>query len=84
MVRPAGQRSNSAGSQAIGVTVAYWIPNPAAGVRLPHSLQGDDLPSKEGGMPFKSEKQRRYMWANHPKIARKWANEAKRKRRKKK
>jgi hypothetical protein len=23
-------------------------------------------------MPFKSEKQRRYLWAKHPKIARKW------------
>lgn len=25
-------------------------------------------------MPFKSEKQRRYMWANHPKIAKAWAH----------
>lgn len=25
-------------------------------------------------MPFKSEKQRRFMWANHPDIARKWAH----------
>lgn len=24
-------------------------------------------------MPFKSEKQRRYLWANEPEIARKWA-----------
>jgi len=24
-------------------------------------------------MPFKSEAQRRYMWANHPDIARRWA-----------
>lgn len=24
-------------------------------------------------MPFKSEKQRRYMWAKHPEIARRWA-----------
>jgi hypothetical protein len=23
-------------------------------------------------MPFKSEKQRRYLWAKHPKIARRW------------
>ena len=23
-------------------------------------------------MPFKSEKQRKYMWANEPKIAKKW------------
>jgi hypothetical protein len=30
-------------------------------------------------MPFKSERQRRFMWAKHPKIARRWANEAKRK-----
>jgi len=28
-------------------------------------------------VPFKSEKQRRFMWANHPKIARRWANEQK-------
>lgn len=26
-------------------------------------------------MPFKSEKQRKFMWAKHPKIARKWARE---------
>jgi hypothetical protein len=25
-------------------------------------------------MPFKSEKQRRYMWAKHPKIAKRWAH----------
>lgn len=24
-------------------------------------------------MPFQSEKQRRYMWANHPAVARRWA-----------
>lgn len=29
-------------------------------------------------MPFKSEKQRRYMWATHPELARKWEEEAKR------
>lgn len=23
-------------------------------------------------MPFKSERQRRYMWVKHPKIAKKW------------
>lgn len=28
-------------------------------------------------MPFKSEKQRRYLWANEPKVAKKWADEAK-------
>ncbi len=28
-------------------------------------------------MPFKSEKQRRYMWMEHPKIAQKWADEEK-------
>ena len=28
-------------------------------------------------MPFKSEKQRRYMWANHPEIAQRWADEEK-------
>jgi hypothetical protein len=25
-------------------------------------------------MPFKSERQRRYMWANHPNIAKAWAH----------
>lgn len=25
-------------------------------------------------MPFRSEKQRRYMWANHPEIARRWTD----------
>lgn len=25
-------------------------------------------------MPFKSEKQRRFMWAKHPEIAEKWAH----------
>lgn len=29
-------------------------------------------------MPFKSEKQRKWMWANKPKMARKWAREEKR------
>lgn len=29
-------------------------------------------------MPFKSEKQRRYMHANHPEIAERWEAEAKR------
>lgn len=24
-------------------------------------------------MPYKSDKQRRYMWSQHPKIAKKWA-----------
>jgi hypothetical protein len=26
-------------------------------------------------MPFKSESQRRFLWANHPDIAKKWAHE---------
>lgn len=26
-------------------------------------------------MPFKSPKQRRYMWAKHPEIARRWERE---------
>ena len=26
-------------------------------------------------MPFKSEKQRRYLWANKPEVARDWVNE---------
>ena len=25
-------------------------------------------------MPFKSEKQRKYLWKNHPKIARDWTD----------
>ena len=25
-------------------------------------------------MPFKSERQRRYLWAKHPEIARKWTS----------
>ena len=33
-------------------------------------------------MPFKSEKQRRYLWANEPKVARKFADEAKKKKKK--
>lgn len=28
-------------------------------------------------MPFKSEKQRRFMWAEHPDIAKRWADESK-------
>jgi hypothetical protein len=31
-------------------------------------------------MPFKSAKQRRWMFANKPAMARRWANESKRKR----
>lgn len=30
-------------------------------------------------MPFESDKQRRYMHAKHPKVAKKWEAEAKRK-----
>ena len=26
-------------------------------------------------MPFRSEKQRRYLWKNHPKIAKEWTEE---------
>jgi len=26
-------------------------------------------------MPFKSEEQRRYLWKNHPKIAKEWTEE---------
>jgi hypothetical protein len=28
-------------------------------------------------MPFKSEKQRRFLWMHHPDIARRWAHEEK-------
>jgi hypothetical protein len=35
-------------------------------------------------MPFKSERQRRFMWANLPDIARKWAHGKHSKRKKKK
>lgn len=28
-------------------------------------------------MPFRSEKQRRFMWSKHPEIAKRWASEAK-------
>ena len=30
-------------------------------------------------MPFQSESQRRFMWAKHPTIAKKWSHEGKRK-----
>jgi hypothetical protein len=29
---------------------------------------------KKKTMPFKSEKQRRYLWKNHPEIAQRWEN----------
>lgn len=35
-------------------------------------------------MPFKSEKQRRWMWANKPELARKWTKKEKQKKKKKK
>jgi hypothetical protein len=28
-------------------------------------------------MPFKSEKQRRFLWANEPKVAKKWSKKSK-------
>jgi len=34
-------------------------------------------------MPFVSEKQRKFMWSQHPKIAKRWAEEMKPKRRRK-
>jgi len=36
-----------------------------------------NVQEKEVAMPFKSEKQRRYMWMKHPKIAKRWAEEEK-------
>jgi hypothetical protein len=33
-------------------------------------------------VPFKSAKQERYLWANHPELARKWKAEAGKKRKK--
>ena len=30
-------------------------------------------------MPFKSEKQRKFMWSQHPEIAQRWADEEKKK-----
>jgi len=35
-------------------------------------------------MPFKSEKQRKFMWSQHPDIAKRWAKEADRQKTKKK
>lgn len=34
-------------------------------------------------MPFKSENQRKFLWKNHPDIARRWANESMSKKKKK-
>jgi len=31
-------------------------------------------------MPFKSEKQRKFLWARHPEIAKRWSAEAKKRR----
>lgn len=30
------------------------------------------LPKPNPNMPFESEKQRKYLWAKHPEIAKKW------------
>lgn len=35
-------------------------------------------------MPFESEKQRRYLWANEPKVARKFADEEKKRKKRRK
>jgi hypothetical protein len=35
-------------------------------------------------MPFKSERQRRWMWANNPEMAERWAREEKKKARRRK
>lgn len=35
-------------------------------------------------MPFKSEKQRRYLWAKEPKVARKFADEEKKREKRRK
>ena len=37
-----------------------------------YKINVDKEPSKEKIMPFKSEKQRRFLWANEPEIAKKW------------
>jgi hypothetical protein len=33
------------------------------------------LGHQEVAMPFRSEAQRRFMWANHPRIAKRWSKE---------
>ena len=35
-------------------------------------LKDYNIPKGGNVMPFKSEKQRRYLWKNEPKIAREW------------
>lgn len=44
---------------------------PAGSSGSPSAPEGDSV-------PFKSEKQRRFLYAKHPKIAKRWAKEGKR------
>lgn len=46
--------------------VSRCVWDAAAGVRFP-------LPARVNVMPFRSKKQRAYMYAKHPGIARRWA-----------
>jgi hypothetical protein len=46
-------------------------------------MLGSTFNEEKAMSPFRSEKQRRFMWKFHPKIARRWAEKAKRKRSKK-
>jgi hypothetical protein len=49
----------------------------------PTNGRGGILSGEVRAMPFKSARQRRYMFAKHPRIARRWARHTKRQRRKK-
>ena len=60
---------------ANGHILDYEIP-----VSKPVEIFTNRFPVYTGGnVPFKSEKQRRFMHAKHPKIAKKWEDEGKRK-----
>jgi hypothetical protein len=49
----------------------YW--KALAGVE--HDMRLNAEKAGRSAVPFKSEKQRRWLWANRPDLARKWTNE---------
>lgn len=67
MMGKAGVHFSPGTPYVISSMVERWSPKPLTWVRFLHGVP------REVTMPFRSKKQRAYMYANHPGIARRWA-----------
>lgn len=62
------------GGIAGGLALPYFAPNFIPNMLAKEGETGSS-PRKEASMPFKSESQRRFMYAKHPAIAKRWSKE---------